>query len=151
MIESSYEFDSFPSKTSHAYTFTSRGRTGAIIKVIKFSPLDGGRFNLGMADVRAGQLDGKSNSDNFDSIKVFNTVALIVLNFVVDKPRCQIQILGSDAKRSRLYHAILTHRKKEIGQFFSIFGFVGSNFPTEFDPELQYDGFLLIKKTASHV
>lgn len=70
MIEDSYEFQRLPSQTASSWIFKSRGRAGEVTKIVKFSRIRGCRFNLGLADIRMGQLDGRTNTGLSDENEV---------------------------------------------------------------------------------
>jgi hypothetical protein len=91
------------------YTFISKGKNGAITKVVEFNATAVKNIvNLGFGDLRAdGTIDDLANSNNSDITKVLATIIAIVEEFTGEYPNTTIVFTGSTTSRTRLYQRIL--------------------------------------------
>lgn len=99
----------YDKRYSTRYTFVSKGRKGAITKVVEFSPVAVQNIvNLGFGDLLPDNtVDDIANSNNGDIIKVPATVIAIVEDFTTGYPDIKIVFTGSTIKRTQFYQRIL--------------------------------------------
>ena len=107
MHKEPYNFDKRDVK---CYQFVSKGKNGAITKVVEFILIDSrGIFNLGFGDLLANdKIDDLTVSNNGDIVKVFSTIMHIINDFLTDYPTAKIIFTGSTLRRTKLYQRILT-------------------------------------------
>lgn len=106
MQTKSYSYDR---KYSTRYIFTSKGKKGAIVKIVEFTPTSVKNIlNLGFGDLlEDGNVDDTANSNNGDIIKVLATVISIIKDFTAENPDIKVVFAGSTARRTELYQRIL--------------------------------------------
>lgn len=87
------------------FKFFSEGPKGRIQKLVQFSPIGAGLYNLALGDVNAqtGEIDDLVVGDNGDSEKVSATVVEVVYRFCDRFPAASIFATGSTPARTRLY------------------------------------------------
>lgn len=114
-----YQYDR---RNSTRYTFISKGRFGAVVKVVEFTPTSvKSIINLGFGDLLAdGNVDDKANTNNNDIVKVIATVIEIVKDFISEFPDSKIVFTGSNAVRTAMYHRILRTYYKDFSVGFVI-------------------------------
>lgn len=144
MITQFYSYSSH--NNQKLYFFQSIGVKGTIIKVVKFSQISPGRYNLGLADFEKGRLVEDVISNNFDVLKVFATVAAIIKHFTQQNPQRFIVILAIEERRSRVYNAIFSRKALEITEEFFIWGINFDDSEEFFIPETAYKGFIVKRK-----
>jgi hypothetical protein len=135
------------------FTFSSKGRHGEIIKIVRFEEVVWlkNTFNLALGTISSdGEEDFESLTNNGDRNKVLATVAIIISKFIETHPRTSIYIAGSDIRRTLLYQRAIAYAYEELIQIFNIFGDVSpSSEKSEFevfDKLKIYNGFLIRKK-----
>jgi len=132
------------------YLFYSEGPKGRIRKMVRFQRIpDFGRnvFNLAFGDWDdlAGKMNDEVVSNNNDHLKVLNTVAGVVLDFVNLWPNAIIKIEGSTYSRTRLYQMGISSFWQEINQEFEIYGKNDRDW-VPFKKGVNYKAFLIFKK-----
>jgi hypothetical protein len=138
MITDAYVYLSTNDKTQ--YAFESEGIQGKIIKIVKFSQLNNGYWNLGFGDWEDGNINDKVISNNQDAIKVIKTVAKVTIEFFKEYPKSIVVIDPVDEKRKKLYNIAFQRHYKEIEPIFNVIGFF-ENKKVKFSLGKDYDGF----------
>ena len=123
MINEYYRF--LPTKSNKQFFFESEGRQGKVIKIVIFSDVGNGRYNLGFGDWHKGKLDDSIITNNYDVALVMQTIAKIVYVFFEHNPQCIIEISPVDEKRKRLYNLIFQRHINNIDTNFQLVGFIG--------------------------
>jgi hypothetical protein len=110
------------------YTFVSRGKRGAIIKLVEFTPtVVKNIFNLGFGDLQPdGSIDDTANSNNDDIVKVLASVIHIIQDFTTEYIDVKIIFTGSTSRRTTLYHRILKMYYQSFIKEFVITGLINS-------------------------
>ena len=90
MITETYQYLFTNGKTQ--FVFQSEGIQGNIIKIVQFSILNNGKWNLGFGDFKAGLIDDKVLSNNHDVVRVISTVAKITIDFFEKYPKSMVVI-----------------------------------------------------------
>lgn len=87
------------------YSFVSKGKRGAIVKIVEFSPTSNKQIlNMGFGDLMPdGSIDDESNSNNNDLVKVMATIISIIKDFTDQYPSYKIVFTGSSQKRNIIY------------------------------------------------
>ncbi len=145
-----YQYDR---RHSTRYTFISKGRVGAIVKVVEFTPTTAKNIlNLGFGDLLAdGTIDDIAKTNNNDIVRVLATVIDIIKDFTTDYPWVKIVFSGSNAIRTSLYHRILKMYYQNFIINFTITALIkeGNGFAeVGFDPSgsAKYFAFLIKRK-----
>jgi hypothetical protein len=150
MSYSSYKYDRH---NSTRYTFISKGRMGAVMKVVEFTPTTIKNIvNLGFGDLRPdGSADDRANSNNNDIIKVMATIIEIVKDFTMEFPKAKIVFTGSSAVRTAMYQRMLKMYYHNFSNDFIITalikeGSLYSEVPFELFDAKKYLAFLVRRK-----
>jgi hypothetical protein len=132
------------------YTFVSKGKKGAIVKIVEFSPtIQKKIFNLAFGDlVPDGTIDDNANTNNGDIVKVITTVIHILKDFTSAYSGVKIVFAGSTALRTTLYSRILKMYYDDFSKEFKITTLIESENGRQeviFDPEskLKYLAFFV--------
>ncbi|MEK7255158.1 MAG: hypothetical protein AAB316_10465 [Bacteroidota bacterium] len=133
------------------FRFNSVGTKGVIPKIIEFSPLPGGKWNLAFGDVKGNDWTDDVVSDNNDMRKVLQTVANAAHAFSERYPDRKIHIEPLDNPRKLLYNRLIQLKMSEIEETFLVEGILldedGAEMePEKFDPDKLYDAFVLTRK-----
>jgi hypothetical protein len=96
-------------KEKREYRFISEGPMGAIIKVVRFDPMDDtGYYNLSFGDLCKDEtIDDESVTNNKDRETVLATIKQIVHEFTNIYPENPVFFIGSTPVRTRLFRMIL--------------------------------------------
>ena len=108
------------------FSFHSEGIQGKILKIVIFTHLDNGKWNLAFGDWKNKNLDDKVMSNNEDVVKVIGTVAKAAYKFFENYPDATLEIKPVDEKRKKLYNIAFQRHFHEIVANFQIFGCVES-------------------------
>ena len=130
------------------YEFTSIGPEGRHIKkIVRFTPIGSNIFNLVLADLNegTGELSDINVTNNRDTSKVLATVAMIVYDFILHRPKSWIVARGNTASRTRLYRMGITNNWKEIDAEFEVFGRTEGIWHA-FEAGKEYDTFLIQRR-----
>ncbi len=129
------------------YEFMSEGPKGNIKKVIRFTQIDSGIFNLGFGDLdeETGEIRDTIVTNNNDSHIVLATVAATVHDFTTHYPKAIIVAQGSTHSRTRLYRMGITNHWNEISIDFEIYGLKDENWEL-FQERRDYEAFLIHRK-----
>jgi hypothetical protein len=139
-------FDSFD------YSFYSEGPKGRIRKIVRIRPvkrLGPNAFNLAFGDLdeTSGQLNDKVVSNNHDRLKILNTVAIAVLDFMGYNPNAFVLVKGSSLSRTRLYQMTINSFWPLINRQFILYGKIGDDW-LPFKKGANDEEFMLFKKIA---
>ncbi len=98
------------------YEFESVGPKGNVKKVVRFTKIDEGFFNLGFGDrdVITGKINDIVTTNNGDAKKILATIAMIVVDFTKTYPHSLISLQGTTASRTRLYQMNICKYYNEI-------------------------------------
>ena len=146
MIKDAYEY--FSLKDDILYGFMSEGTKGTIVKVIIFTLLDNGKWNLAFGDWQNKDVDDKVMSNNQDVVKVIGTVAKVTYNFFENYPDAILIIDPVDEKRKKLYNIVFQRHFETIKKDFKIIALLGKR-RRIYSPNRMYDRFELLLKIKS--
>lgn len=140
----------YPSRSnaSHeTYEFLSFGPKGAIKKVVRYTEIQPGVFNLGFGDWSEAEQKVKDNirTNNGDRDKVLATVASTVVDFMRHHPDAILFAQGETAAKTRLYQMGINANWIEINQLFEVEGFADGNWEA-FEEGKNYKAFALRAK-----
>ena len=129
------------------YEFYSIGPRGRVKKVVRFTQIGNGIFNLAFGDLDeyTGKISDISVTNNEDSRKVLATVAAIVYSFTQHYPGMWVIALGSTHSRNRLYRIGIVTNLYEISSLFDIFGLKDNKWEP-FKLQRDYTAFLVRRK-----
>ncbi|HWK02371.1 MAG TPA: hypothetical protein VNS58_01985 [Puia sp.] len=132
------------------FKFYSEGPRGKIKKVVIFRharKFGENVFNLAFGDQHElpDQINDVAISNNNDPIKVLNTVALTVVDFIEKRPNAIILIEGSTLSRTRLYQMRISFHWLEISEYYEVYGEYGKKW-LPFQKGVNYKRFLVFKK-----
>ena len=110
------------------YEFLSAGPKGTIKKVVKYTEIEPGIYNLGFGDWdEVGQkVIDSSRSNNADRDKVLATVASTVIDFMLNHPNAILIARGETAAKTRLYQMGIRKNWHEIDELFEIHGLINN-------------------------
>jgi hypothetical protein len=146
MITESYRYVALKHNTR--FVFESEGVQGKIVKIIEFSLLENGEWNLGFGDVKDGRIDDSVVSNNQDIVRVLQTVAAATYEFLDTYPLSIIVINPVDEKRKRLYNTIFQRHFADIDSLFIIMGTIKGE-KEIYSPQKNYDNFQIRLKFES--
>jgi hypothetical protein len=132
------------------FEFYSEGPRGKIKKVVKFTQIrkfGDNVFNLAFGDQYEynDRINDVVASNNNDQIKVLNTVAMMVIDFMERRPDAIILIQGSTLSRTRLYQMKISLYWSKINQYYEVYGEFGKDW-APFQKGVNYKRFLIFKK-----
>jgi len=106
------------------YEFVSTGPRGNIKKIVRFSQIRSGVFNLAFGDLdeETGEISDTIVTNNNDSKKVLITVAATVHDFTLQYPGAFIIAKGSTHSSTRLYRMGISNNWQVISPDFKIYG-----------------------------
>lgn len=129
------------------YEFQSYGPNGIIKKVVYYTEIEPGIFNLAFGDWDKTEQKIKDNtrSNNADRDKVLATVAYTTIDFIEHHPNAVLFAQGETPAKTRLYQMGIAANKKEISQLFNIMAFTAGNWEP-FKEGKNYEAFALKAK-----
>jgi len=135
------------------YTFVSKGRKGAIVKIAQFTPTSVTNvLNLSFGDLRSdGTIDDAANTNNNDIVKVMVTIVDIINDFTTENPSVKIVFIGNTKVRTSLYNRILKMYYTIFSKTYIITALIkdGSSFievPFETETNNKYLAFFVKRK-----
>jgi hypothetical protein len=145
MLNESYNYVGLDNKID--YFFISEGSNGKIIKNVQFTPIKDkdNLWNLAFGDYNRGDIDDKVVSNNYDIVKVFNTIAKIVYEYSSEFPTRNIHVEPVDGKRKKLYNHIFRRHYEAINLIFDVVGTIGEE-KMAYSPNIVFDEFTLKRK-----
>ena len=146
MVEEHYNL--LPLRNQTRYLFESKGPQGAVLKLIVFSNIEKNLWNLGFGDLRKGQLDDTTITNNHDVQRVLNTVAQAVYLFTEAYPESIVRIRPIDKRRAHLYNLVFQRRYAEIAEHFEVMGWLG-NALSAYSPDHFYDALDIHRKPSN--
>lgn len=134
-----------------AYYFVSEG-SKRIQKGIFFQLLDDEEklYNLAFGDWddEAGYLDDMVRTDNSDTQKVLNTVAIAVVDFMGENPGAKLMAKGSTESRTRLYQISILKNIEDISKVYDLEG-LKNGYWESFKNGVNYEGFLIKRRSLT--
>jgi hypothetical protein len=129
------------------YEFLSSGPKGTIKKVVKYTEIQPGVFNLGFGDWDEVEQKVKDNArtNNADRDIVLATVASTVVDFMRYHPGAILFAQGETPAKTRLYLMGINANWHEISQLFTVQGFAGGDWEP-FEQGRNYEAFTLKAK-----
>lgn len=135
-----------------AYYFVSEGSKGSIQKGVFFQLVDEEEqlYNLAFGDWdnETGFLDDKVRTDNRDTQKVLNTVAIAVIDFMDRNPEVQLIAVGSTESRTRLYQINILKNLEGISEMYDVKGLKDRRWEP-FTNGVNYEAFLLTRRSLT--
>jgi hypothetical protein len=127
------------------YRFSSAGPNGIIKKVIVFESMDSEDIYYNLAfgdwDEKNQIIDDKAVSNNNDTLKILNTVAFTILDFLENNPSAKLYVEGSTRSRTRLYQINILSFWSEISLNINVLGYYEGRWEA-FRQGTNYDAFL---------
>ena len=130
----------------NAFLFKSEGPNGIFEKGIIFQEEGNNRFNLTLIEKRDGQLRDDVTSNNQDVVKIFSTVVQAILKFTKTNKDAVIELRASDAKRLRVYNALILRYHLNFKNQLTILG-VKNEQIEPVQSEKTYDWFVIKRKS----
>jgi hypothetical protein len=132
------------------YEFNSEGPKGNVRKLVRFSIMEETPdrvFNLSFGDIDASgdNIDDEIVTNNADSQKILNTVAVIVLDFLQSHRDTWIFIKGITPSRTRLYQMGISRYWKTIAVQVIVIGVVDNQW-IHFRKGINFEAFLIGRK-----
>lgn len=131
------------------YYFFSEGSRGSIKKAVFFQLIDVGQklYNLAFGDWDdfTNSLDDQVRSDNRDTQKVLNTVAIAVIDFMSKNSEAKLIAKGSTESRTRLYQMNILRNLQDISKDYDVQGFKNGHWEP-FKNGINYGAFLLTRR-----
>jgi hypothetical protein len=134
------------------YYFVSEGSKGRIKKGVFFQLVDEEEqlYNLAFGDWNdeTGYLDDLVRTDNRDTQKVLNTVAIAVADFMGRNPEAQLMAKGGTESRTRLYQISILKNLKDISEMYYAEGLKKGCWES-FKNGANYEAFLLTRRSLT--
>lgn len=134
------------------YYFVSEGSKGRIKKGVFFQLVNEEEqlYNLAFGDwnEETGYLDDMVRTDNRDTQKVLNTVAIAVVDFMGRNPEAQLMAKGSTESRTRLYQINILKNLKDISEMYYVEGLKNGCWES-FKNGANYEAFLLTRRSLT--
>ncbi len=132
------------------FIFYSNGPRGNIAKAVVYTPREIAGlkyYNLGFGDLnlKTGDIDDLSVSDNKDRDKILATIAATVLEFTTRFPEVAVYAEGSTYSRTRLYQMAIASNLKDIDEYMNVYGLIGDRW-YGFEKNVNYDAFMILRK-----
>lgn len=146
MEEKAYSFSLV--RTEFRYELFSSSAEKVVKKVVLFTETSASMvYNLALLDeLENGELSDISETNNSDLVMVMATVIQIINEFLRLKPNYFVIFKGSDERRQRLYRIIISRELLKIQKKFEIFGGIGDDFIADFEPNKEYDFYIIRQK-----
>lgn len=132
-----------------AYYFFSEGNKGRVKKGVLFQLVDEYEqlYNLAFGDwdEETGHLDDMVRTDNRDTQKVLNTVAIAVVDFMDNNSGARLVARGSTGSRTRLYQMNILRNLQAISEQYDVQGLNNGRLEA-FSDGVNYEAFLLTKR-----
>ena len=140
-------YNALANTTHTTYEFLSSGKKGIIKKVVQYTEIAPGVFNLGFGDWDEIEQVVKDHlrTNNGDREKVLATVAGTVIDFMLYHSHVILFAQGETPAKTRLYQMGINSNWHEISQLFDIIGFANNNWET-FKQGKNYEAFALKAK-----
>ena len=126
------------------FLFFSEGKNGNTPKVIAYQYISDLVYNLAFGDlnIKTGELDDLSISNNGDIIKIMATVIKTLPVFFEKHPKVNVVFKGSDELRTKLYQRIIRNYYFEFEMQYQIYGREeNQNYLSKFDISKNYVEF----------
>jgi hypothetical protein len=141
------KYSAFSDASHETYEFLSSGPKGTIKKVVKYTEVEPGVFNLGFGDWDEVEQEIKDSTrtNNADRELVLATVASTVVDFMRYHPDAILFAEGETPAKTRLYQMGINSSWHEISQLFEIEGFANGDWES-FEQGKNYEAFTLKAK-----
>ena len=141
------KYAAFTDANHETYESLSSGPNGTIRKVVQYTEIRPGVFNLGFGDWDEGEQQIKDNtrSNNSDRDLVLATVASTVIDFMHYHPDAKLFAEGETPAKTRLYQIGINANWNEICELFVIEGFTAGRWEP-FEQGKNYKAFSLMAK-----
>lgn len=118
-------YATFSDVAHKSYEFLSSGPRGTVKKVVRYTEIEPGVFNLGLGDwdEMAQVVRDDIRTNNADRDKVLATVAATVIDFIAHHPKATLFAEGNTPAKSRLYQMGINTHWGEISRLFDVIGF----------------------------
>ena len=132
---------------STRFQFQSIGKNGVFDKVVLITPINRDISNLALLDVDpfSQEQSDSSVTDNGDMGEVLATVLNVVKIFLAKHPDQSIYFEGNTSVKTRLYQIVINKVFDQVTDEFVIYGLKDAEW-LEFEPNVNYEGFLIEKK-----
>ena len=134
-------------RVEYRFEFKSVSAEKVVDKVVLLSASNDNQiYNLALFDILPdGNLSDLSETNNKDLKTVLATVIIIIVNFLGNHPDTFVFFQGSDARRQRLYRAVINKEYNQIETNFVVRGGIGQTVEI-FRPNRPYEYFIINKK-----
>ena len=141
------KYNTFSSSDHTSYEFLSIGPRGTIKKIVNYTELSQGIYNLGFGDWDEVDqvVKDDTRSNNGDREKVLATIASTVIEFIKHYPEARIFAQGQTMAKTRLYQIGIRANWDEITKAFEIEGFTNGSWESV-KHNKNYQAFILIPK-----
>lgn len=135
-----YEFST--DRINSIYRFYSSGDNQTIEMMVHFQLIGFNYYNIsfGVYDYLTQKIDVYTRTRNNDTIKLFSTLANIILDFTNHQQCSIILLIGATKSRNRLFRIIITLYFELIQNEFKIYGANNDRWE-KFNPNRAYDSF----------
>ena len=139
--------DSYPLTTDihhEAFEFFSEGPKGRIKKVVLFQKIGVDFYNLAFGDwdQENKKINDKARSNNADREMVLSTIAVTIMDFMIQHPEAMVFCKGSTTARTRMYQMALFANWKAVKKQFRIDGFSEGEWRIV-KPDSNYEAFVI--------
>jgi hypothetical protein len=146
MNKESYDIN--VSGATTVFEFESDGDKGKVKKIVQYSEIEQGIYNLGFGDLDGeGSFDDKIRTNNGDKLKVILTVAQTAYLFTNQYPEAVIFIQGSTPSRTREYRIGISNNLDTILEDFNLYGLLDSW--VTYEKNIDYRAFLAVRKKSN--
>lgn len=145
-------YPSMVNDRNDTYTFVSEGSKGNIKKVVVYTRISQGIYNLAFGDLDEEKqcLIDSSRTNNGDRDKVLRTVAATVIDFLNHYPGSSIFIQGESPSKTRLYQMGIRAYILIVEELFDIYGFAQGKWET-MKTGKNYEAFFLKPKEKYYI
>ncbi|MDR6804310.1 hypothetical protein J2Y45_001579 [Dyadobacter sp. BE34] len=140
-------YDYFSDGFCKIFYFAGSGN-GRIDKIVIFTQMqEPDAYSITLGNLRLdGSIDVHGTAGDGDAAEILSTVAKVIAFFLVDHPQAAIFIEGTTAARVRLYQMAIVRELDDLGKYFDIHGFDGSDMEI-FQPGRNYLSFTISLKS----
>lgn len=144
-----YGYEIVNTRNGLLYSFNSVGTNGSIKKIVEFSESKINniyQFCFGDFDEKTGSFNQNAVTDNNDTQKVLNTLALICYNFTQTYPNSLTRFSSIDKIRIRLFSYWIVKNWDWIEKYFIVYGGRKDEQWERYRLNRRYTAFLIKKK-----
>lgn len=139
-------YDYFSDGSCNIFYFAGSGN-GRIDKILIFTQMeDPDAYSIALGNLWLdGSIDVHETAGDGDTVAILSTVAKAIAFFLADHPQAAIIIEGTTPARVRLYQMAIVCELDDLGKYFDIHGFDGSDREI-FQPGRNYLSFTISLK-----